>query len=394
MFRISPWLYLATVILALGLASQVAHSAEGSPAMVSRGDASFRHELQRAIDRGLAWLQAQQDTNGWWSTPDHPAMTALALMSFQGDPSGRYRRPEPDGLRRGYSYLLSCVQPDGGIHRTNLVTYNTALSMMALVVANRPQYEPVLRNARKFLIGLQKDFGEKGVLDSPFDGGIGYGSHYDHSDMGNTLQALEALYYTKHLVADQNAADARDLNWQAAIHFLQNCQNLPTHNRQPWASDDPENKGGFVYYPGHSMAGATTNATTGRVALRSYGSISYGGLLSYIYADLGPDDPRVQAVKEWLGRNYTLEENPAMGAQGLFYYYHTMAKALSAANITTLDLSHGASVNWRKELGSKLLDLQQRDGSWVNSNARWWEKDPVLVTAYCVLSLEIIYRGS
>ena len=42
------------------------------------------------------------------------------------------------------------------------------------------------------------------------------------------------------------------------------------------------------------MAGET-NLPSGRVALRSYGSISYAGLLSYIYADLKKDDPRVQA---------------------------------------------------------------------------------------------------
>ena len=53
-------------------------------------DVSFRNELQRAIDRGLTWLQANQNTNGyWWSTPDHPAVTALALMAFKGDPQKR-----------------------------------------------------------------------------------------------------------------------------------------------------------------------------------------------------------------------------------------------------------------------------------------------------------------
>src|SRR6185503_2541921 len=122
----------------------------------------------------------------------------------------------------------------------------------------------------------------------------------EHSDMGNTLAALEALYYSKRLVDDKNLAEAKDLDWAAAIQFLQNCQNLPAYNKQPWASDDPKNKGGFVYYPGHSMAGGDTNATTGRVALRSYGSISYGGMLSYLYAELQPDDPRVTAVFDWL----------------------------------------------------------------------------------------------
>jgi squalene-hopene/tetraprenyl-beta-curcumene cyclase len=210
--------------------------------------------------------------------------------------------------------------------------------------------------------------------------------------MGNTLAALEALYYSKRLVEDQSLAGARDLNWEAAINFLQSCQNLPAYNKEKWASDDPKNKGGFIYYPGHSMAGAETNAATGRVALRSYGSISYGGLLSYIYANLGKDDPRVLAVFDWLRKNYTVEENPGMGPQGLFFYFHTMSKALSIYGVDELEIA-GQKINWRKDLGMRLINLQKQDGSWANENGRWWEKDPALVTSYSVLALEMLSRG-
>ncbi|HMJ65007.1 MAG TPA: cycloartenol synthase, partial [Candidatus Binatia bacterium] len=330
-------------------------------------------------------------TNGWWSTPDHPAVTALPIMAFKGDPSRRHA--DAAFVKKGYAHILHSAKPSGGIFTTNLPTYNTALAMMALVAANDPSYDAVLRRARSFLVGLQTDFGEKGKIDDVFDGGVGYGSKYEHSDMGNTSQALEALYYTRHLLADQKSADAKDLNWAAAINFLQNCQNLPSYNKQSWVSDDPKNKGGFIYYPGNSMAGAETNAQTGRVALRSYGSISYAGLLSYIYADLKRDDPRVKAVFVWLQRNYTLQENPGMGPQGLYYYYHTQAKALSAFEASELELADGRKVNWRRDLASRLIDLQQRNGSWANDNGRWWEKDPVLVTSYSVLALEMVYRG-
>jgi squalene-hopene/tetraprenyl-beta-curcumene cyclase len=362
-------------------------------AMTLAGNQSFRNEVEHALSRGLDWLQASQNSNGWWSTPDQPAITALALTAFKGDPKSRYQTTEPAWLKNGYAFLFGCVQPDGGIHRTNLVTYNTAISMMALLAANRPEYDSVIRNARRFLVGLQRDFGEQGRVDDVFDGGIGYGSKYEHSDMGNTLAALEALYYSRRLVEDRNLAGARDLNWAAAIQFLQNCQNLPAYNKQTWASDDPKNKGGFVYYPGHSMAGGETNAATGRVALRSYGSISYGGMLSYLYANLKRDDPRVVAVFDWLRANYTLEENPGLGPQGLYFYLHTMTKALTAYGVNELDLKDGRKLDWRKEVALRLLNLQRRDGSWFNDNARWLEKDPALVTSYAVLSLEMIWRG-
>ena len=383
---------LATAVVA-GLGLQAAEqNAVPARSLSLASDQSFRNEIEHSFSRGLAWLQANQHSNGWWSTPDQPAITALALTAFKGDPKARYQATEPAWLKKGYGFLLACVRPDGGIHRTNLVTYNTSISMMALLAAGNPAYDPVIVKARQFLVGLQRDFGEKGRLDDVFDGGIGYGSNYEHSDMGNTLAALEALYYSQRLVADKNLADARDLDWAAAIQFLQNCQNLPAYNKQAWVSDDA-NKGGFIYYPGHSMAGGETNAATGRVALRSYGSISYGGLLSYIYADLKRADPRVVAVFDWLRANYTLDENPGMGPQGIYFYLHTMTKALTAYGVVELELKDGRKLNWRREVAMRLINRQQRDGSWSNDNGRWLEKDPALVTSYAVLSLEMIWRG-
>lgn len=352
-------------------------------------DVSFRNEIQRAIDKGLASLAATQNSNGWWSTPDHPSVSGLALSALLGDPDKRYKNAPR--TQKGLDFLLSCAKPDGSIYQTNLINYNTSLSMMALLAANNPKYDPVLRKARAYLAGTQVDMGEPGKTDSPFDGGVGYGSKYAHSDMNNTLVAIEAMYYSRHLAEDKNLP-GKDLNWQAVASFIQNCQNLPSHNKQDWVSEDPKHKGGFIYYPGTSMAGSETNAA-GKVALRTYGSISYAGLMSYIYADVKKTDPRVVAVLEWLRSNYTLEENPGMGPQGLYYYLHLMTKALNAYGAETLELKDGKKINWRKDVAMRLINLQKADGSWANDNGRWWEKDPALVTAYAVMSLEIIYRG-
>jgi len=256
-------------------------------------------------------------------------------------------------------------------------------------VANDPSYEPVMKKARNFLVGLQDNLGD----DVAVNGGIGYGGTYKHSDLNNTLNALEALHYTRYLKSDvANDPEARDLNWQAVTRFISRTQNLPGPNDQKWASDDPDNKGGFVYFPGHSMAGEQ-KLGDGRTALRSYGSMSYAGLLSFIYAQVDKNDPRVKAVIDWLTRNYTLEENPGMQQAGVYYYYHTMAKGLSAAGIDTLTLKDGSKINWRQDLAKRLLNLQNLDGSWANQNARWMEKDPTLVTAYSTITMEILHRG-
>ncbi|MHB8522334.1 MAG: cycloartenol synthase [Limisphaerales bacterium] len=394
--RITSTGFRMTLLLLTALAQSRAEAAPTNaapPLSSATSDLSLRHEVQHAIDLGLEWLRANQNTNGFWSTAEHPAVTALALTAFSGDPAGRFGHIKATRREQGYAYLLRCAKPDGGIYQKGLANYNTAVVMMALLAAQQPDYDPILRKARRFLVGLQVDLGEPGKLDTAMDGGIGYDSQRNRADINNTLLALEALHYSKRLIQDQSPVDARDLDWQAAIHFIQSCQNLPAYNRESWAADDPQNKGGFIYYPGNSMAGAATNTATGRIAFRSYGSASYAGLLSYIYADLRKDDPRVTAVTDWLRRNYTVDQNPGLGPQGLFYYLHTMTKALTIAGVNEFDLDGARSVNWRKDVALKLLNLQQKDGSWANSNARWWEKDPALVTAYAVIALEMIHRG-
>lgn len=358
------------------------------------GHESLRNEIQHSIDRGLQWLASNQNSNGWWQTADHPAVTGLCLMAFEHEPMQRYHTQEPAFLKRGYAFIRAQARPNGSICVTNLPTYNTAISMMALLASGNSEYDPILRKGRAFLAGVQNDFGEKGKLDTPFDGGFGYGLPTDGvSDMSNTLLALEAMYYSRHLAQDRPTANAPDLDWKAAIHFLQACQNLPSHNPEPWVSQEAADRGGFVYHAGRSNAGSVTNGASGHVALRSYGSMSYAGLLSYIYADLGPADPRVKAVLDWLARNYTLVENPGMGQAGLFYYYHTLTKALSVAGRKEISLPTGQQANWRHDLALRLMELQQKDGSWANSSARWWEKEPALVTSYALLSLEMLWRG-
>jgi squalene-hopene/tetraprenyl-beta-curcumene cyclase len=106
-----------------------------------------------------------------------------------------------------------------------------------------------------------------------------------------------------------------------------------------------------------------------------------------IYAGLDKDDQRVKAATMWLKKHYTLEENPNMGAQGLFYYYQTMAKTLSVLGEQELEDDKGVKHAWKKDLAAKLASLQQENGSWVNEADRWYEGDPNLVTAYSLIAL-------
>src|SRR5665213_3138921 len=114
-------------------------------------DISFRHEVQHAIDKGLAWLQSAQNTNGYWSTADQPALTALALSAFMGEPSGNFQAHPAAFITNGYMFILAHAKPDGTIYENGLQNYNTSICMMALVNAHNPAYDSVLRRCRQWL---------------------------------------------------------------------------------------------------------------------------------------------------------------------------------------------------------------------------------------------------
>jgi len=359
---------------------------------------SVRNEVLSAIDKGLAWLQQQQKEDGSFANPENgapaaanPALSALPLIAFHREPAGKAATEYAGTLKKGYDFLRSKVQPDGGIYTEGLSNYNTSVCLLALLNTGDPKDEPTLARARDFIAGMQaKDMPKPEV-----NGGIGYGTtgvspKRGHPDLDNTLIALEALHAYKVTHPSKETA-GKELDWQAAIDFISRCQNLTAYNKQEWASDDPANKGGFVYYPGSSNAGEQ-DLPNGKKALRSYGTISYAGLLSYIYADLKRDDPRIVAALDWLQKNYTLEENPGLGRAGLYYYYHLAAKGLVTAQVREMPTADGKKADWAHDLALKLINLQAGNGSWVNDTARWMEKDPVLVTAYSVITLEIIYN--
>jgi squalene-hopene/tetraprenyl-beta-curcumene cyclase len=337
--------------------------------------------LDQAIRRAVQYFRTQaQAADGSYSAQAGPAVTALVVKALLR--TGRVT-PQDPFIRRSLAYLEGFVQSDGGIyskvgqHRN----YETAICMTAFQQANVDgAYDELLDKGSQFLRSLQWDEAEGHDLSSPFYGGAGYGSH-SRPDLSNTQFLIEALREAG------NPAD--DPAIQKALVFVSRSQNLESeHNTLPFAPK--VNDGGFYYTPaagGQSQAGATANG-----GLRSYGSMTYAGLKSMIYAGLESDDPRVKAAREWIERHYTLAENPGMGLQGLFYYYHTFAKALDTVGLDYLTDADGVRHDWRKELAAELASRQLPDGSWVNPERRWLEGDPNLVTAYALLALTYCRR--
>ncbi|MCH2200764.1 MAG: terpene cyclase/mutase family protein [Fuerstiella sp.] len=329
-------------------------------------------ELRRPA---VAFLKARQNNDGSWTHPTSLGVTGLVTRALLG--SGL--AVDDPVIMTALQQLESNVRPTGGIHASDSLhrNYETCIALMAFSTANTGgRYDVVIDRAQRFLAGLQWDEGEGVESSDPAWGGAGYGKH-QRPDLCNSEFLVEAL----------KTAGLKDYDpeMKRVIQFISRCQNLESeHNSTEFGP--LINDGGFYYTP--AAGGDSKSGTEANGGLRSYGSMTYAGVKSLIYAGLQPDDPRILAATEWIGRHYTLDQNPGMGDQGLYYYFHTFAKTMSAFGNDEFIDAEGRKHDWRTELTERLSDLQNPNGSWINPRAqRWEEGDPHLVTAYCLLAL-------
>lgn len=325
-------------------------------------------------EKSLRFLKLTQNKDGSWTESSRVGVTGLVTASLLR--SGISAKEPVVAL--GLKNLMATQQSDGGFYAKDSLhrNYETCITIFALTEANGDgRYDKQIKKAELFLRELQWDKGEGIESSDTAWGGGGYGSH-ERPDLSNTQYLVEAL----------KAAGVKsdDPAMQRIKVFVSRTQNLESAaNTTEFA--DKINDGGFYYTPaagGDSKAGVTENG-----GLRSYGSMTYAGLKSLIFAGLDKNDNRIKAATKWIQKNYTLRENPGMGQQGLYYYFHTFAKTMDVLGDDTFVDSEGKTHNWKSDLIKRLAGLQLPNGSWLNEADRWYEGDPNLVTAYCLMAL-------
>jgi len=345
-------------------------------AMASAGSAAPPDAklYNKTVDKALDFLKTHQAADGSFTAKAGPAVTALIVTAVI-----RNGRPTSDPVvAKGLKYLEGFVQTTGGIHAPNsrMTNYETCLALVCFSEANADgKYKTIIENADKFIKGSQLDADEGLEKSSVNFGGASYGGGKNsRPDLSNTHYLVEALRAAGN---DYNSDSV-----QKALVFVSRCQNLESeHNTTPFAAKI--NDGGFYYTP--AAGGEGKKEEEG--GLRSYGSMTYAGLKSMIFAGVGPDDPRVKAAVGWISKNYDLKANPGQGSAGLYYYYHLFAKALDAMKTEEVKDAAGKPHAWREELLTELASRQQANGSWVNENEKWMEGDANLATGFALLSL-------
>ena len=352
-----------------------------------------------AMQRGLSYLAKVQSPNGTFfeskevaPTDMEPrkraasvAVTAMALKAFvqagelAPNDSGAKARAAIDRVL-GDDAALALVT-NGGIG-------NYVMSCIAsgLAAVGDADARAGAARAITWLRTNQWDDGEGLGATTDWFGGAGYGNG-KRPDLSNTQMMVEAMH--------DAGVSPDDPAMQRALAFVARTQNRKESNPAAWAQSG-SGDGGFVYSPANGGESfASEDAGEGRYgeklavkSLRSYGSMTYAGYKSLLYAGLSADDPRVKDALGWIARNFTFAENPGLGQQGYFYYVHAVSRAMHASRLDSLADAQGKARDWRAELVDAIVARQREDGSWKNATPRWEEANEELATVYCVLALQ------
>ena len=349
----------------------------------ARPDGVDAETYKEVVSKGVTYLlEKGQAEDGSFSKGLSTAVTSMAatVLMKHGLPADHPK------VAKAILFILNNVQEDGGIYTpdTFLKNYETSLAILCLVEANKDGvYDKIIQRAADYIRTIQWDGAEGHERVSGFYGGWGYGSH-QRPDLSNSQYAIEALIAA--------GVDVKSVEMQKAMVFLSRGQNLPSaDNAMEFAAriqKGDDDYGSMIYTPANNGETKVVPAENEAGGLRGYASMTYAGLKSFLYAGLDKEDLRVQAAMDWIRRHYSLETNPGLGAQGLFYYYHVFAKALHVVGEQTITDSDGTVHNWRAELVQELAKRQKPDGSWTNiEHDRWYEGDNNLVTCYALLAL-------
>ena len=380
--KVGAWVLILLVLIGTYLweFERPSHSAPKEPAkaIVASGDA-----IKDSIRRAAEYLRIHQEENGHFSRgalDPKPAFTALVVDALARSPE-KYRADTPF-IKKAVDAILKTKQKNGSFCTPviGLNTYCTAITIMALTSLEDPALQKDVEDARDYLLTTQNQDEDSADL-----GGVGYtGPNEASGDVtANWIEAMRAAGVKK--------GDPRfDKAMANAEKFFNRLQNNAEINKNPAPGTAVGGDGGSFYRPGESAAGY--DMKDGKKVLRSYGLMSYASLKSFLHLNLTKDDDRVSSAYKWVRNNYTLDENKNIGANGLYYYYLTMAKALYIYGEPEIKTADGQTHRWAEELSQRLIANQASDGSWHNSqSSQWMENDSVLVSGFAIRTLSICH---
>ena len=329
---------------ATGLLLLLAAGARAQEAV--REDVQFQKAFDGAVDRGLTYLAARQDTNGAWH--HHTGITALGVMAFLARGNvpgcGAYGAT----IDRGIDFVLASQDDKGtliGLGSGQMYSHNIATLMLAEVSGmvdppRQKRLDAVLPRAIQVTLAAQKV-----PKNAAMQGGWRYGPNATDSDISHSGWAFMALRSARNSGAPVPREAIDD-----GLRFIRRC-----------ATAD----GGFAYQPGGVSGLARTGAALLCIELsgehRSPVTLKAGKHIQTIYSRCWPGHEM-----RYYGAYYVAQGMHQLGEQE----WETFAPAFYR----------------------DLLALQQADGAWRDMGAAEASAGPEYRTAMAILALSVSYR--
>jgi hypothetical protein len=345
---------LAALLGAL-LALCPARAEEGGPVAPP---APGREAIDRAIERGVAWVLGEQKPDGTWGSKGdalgHTSLAVYALLhaglggSGEGDAERRFARALKFVDRTGPG------RPDA--RDLDPGTYTTSLLLLLLADRGREEDRPRLQRLVDLLARTQSRNGQ-----------WNYQGVRDVGDNSNTQFAVLAVGAAvgEGLEVPKKTLEAADAWWRSSA----------------------QKDGGF----GYSSGGSTASRTTGSMTAAGIACLAILACARTDPASEAPflplADPVLRAAVERLGKGFAVDRNegPAHGQVGqrqrnagqgwLHYYLWTVERAMVLAGLERI-----VERDWYREGVAHLLATQYKDGSWRGES-------PFYATCFALLFL-------
>ncbi len=289
-----------------------------APRAASAQGVSLELRVQRAIERGVAFLVKEQKPDGFWPGEDstHPGgQTSLAALTLV-----------KSGIAADDTHLrdaLAALRPV--VFKSSYSASVFLMLQAALIDKAKTNVAGEGRDCFEFLLAHQQD----GQWAYPWGG----------ADMSNTQFALLGL------------RAGVQLGFEVPEKTLESCLQALFRWQRP--------DGSFPYEPGRETTGGMTAATLGGLAvLAELGQRSerIGGLLAKHRADIARGEA-------WMEQHLMPEHNP--------YGEHFWTTSWHYAHLWAIErwcgLTNRAKVgphDWYREIAAWLVDQQQQNGAW------------------------------
>ena len=342
MFRAGSFLaaIAASIVLTISPSATSDVFAEGSePSLV----AEITPELTRAVDKGLAFLAAEQADNGSFGSrrfSEHVGITGLSCMAFMSAGHQPGRGEYGHVVQRGLDFVVANAQETG---------------LIAADASHGPMYGHGF--ATLFLAEVYGQVGDGRVRDAlskavrlivstqNHEGGWRYHPRPADADISVTICQIMALRAARNagISVPKEVIDR-------AIVYVRRCQN--------------DADGGFRYMLSGGGSAFPRSAA---------------GVASLFYAGVYEDDA-ITAGMQYLVREYVGADQQT--SRGIAHYYYGHYYAVQAAFLA----GGGYWDQWFPRIRRDLIEQQQPNGSWNSSHGEAY------ATAMSLLILQIPNR--